>query len=379
MTTLENLGARARARAARDGEAEEREPTSWLPVDLTAALSGVDVEPPTVFARSDQFRLLYRGRVHAFQGESESLKSWAAQFAASQVLAEGNNVLYIDFEDDERGVASRLLALGVEPPDIAKHFIYLRPDEPLRTRHDEATPASSDLLDILESPQLLLAVIDGVTEAMTTEGLDLVSNTDVATWMRRLPRLIAKTGAAVVVVDHLAKDRSNRGRYALGGQHKLAGLTGAAFKFALTKALCRATGTEAVEGRAVITVEKDRPGYLRGRSVDDRIGELLLTSSPDGGVTASVEPPTQGGTTDRRVVTRILEYLSSYNGSSKNAIETGVEGKAAVIRGALSWMAEIEWVRVERKGNGHLHWLTEAGMAQLSSPGTRDEAREGIS
>jgi hypothetical protein len=49
-------------------------------------------------------------------------------------------------------------------------------------------------------------------------------------------------------------------RFALGGQHKLAGLTGAAYKFTTAKFFTRATGTEPVVGRVIITVEKDRPG-----------------------------------------------------------------------------------------------------------------------
>ena len=55
-------------------------------------------------------------------------------------------------------------------------------------------------------------------------------------------------------------------RFALGGQHKLAGLTGAAYKFTTAKFFTRATGTEPVVGRVIITVEKDRPGYVRGRT-----------------------------------------------------------------------------------------------------------------
>ena len=53
---------------------------------------------------------------------------------------------------------------------------------------------------------------------------------------------------------------------ALGGQHELAGLTGAAYKFTTAKFFTRATGTEPVVGRVIITVEKDRPGYVRGRT-----------------------------------------------------------------------------------------------------------------
>jgi hypothetical protein len=366
--------------AVLDGEAivdeafaEPRVPTSWAPVDLTDALARVDVDPPTLFERSDGLCLLYPGRTHAFQGESESCKSWAAQLAVKQTIQRGENCLYIDFEDDAAGVVSRLFALGLAADEIAAHFVYIRPDEPLNGRHGEATPASSDLLTALEGGRFALVVIDGVTEAMATEGLVLTDNGDIAVWMRRLPRRLARTGAAVVVVDHVTKDRMSQGRYAIGGQHKLAGLTGAAYKFTLTKWFSRATGSEPVEGRVLISVEKDRPGYVRGRANEDKVGELRLTSWPDGGVSAAIDLVVAGAVTDQKMLSRILEHLAIYDGSSKNGIEGAVEGKAAVIRETLSWMAERGWVRVERKGAGHLHWLTDIGRAELGGSGTRDE------
>jgi hypothetical protein len=352
---------------------DEPEPTSWAPVDLTSALQGDDVEPPACLERSDGLRLLYPGRVHAFQGESESLKSWAALLACQQEIAAGNDVLYIDFEDDARGIVTRLRALGLSAEEILARFVYLRPDEPLRTRHDEPTPAGGDLQQVLADRSFALVVIDGVTEAMTIEGLDLMSNADVATWMRRLPRRLARSGAAVVVIDHLPKDRTNQGRYSLGAQHKLSGLDGAAYKFQLVHYFSRALGTDPVDGRAVISVEKDRPGYVRGRCIEDKVGELHLTSYPDGGVTGDIDAPTGTGQPDAKLLERVLGYLAVYDGSSKNAIELGVEGRGTAIRDALAWVVSSSLVTVELKGRSHLHWLTEDGRTWLRTNEGRDE------
>jgi hypothetical protein len=239
--------------------------------------------------------------VHSFQGESESLKSWAALLASREAIRNGTDVLYVDFEDDDRGVTGRLRALGLSPEEILKHFVYIRPDEALRTRHDEPTAGADDLRLVLAGRSFALSVVDGVTEAMTTEGLDLMGNTDVAIWMRRLPKRLARMGPAVVVIDHLPKDRTNQGRYAIGAQHKLSGLDGATYKFQIVHYFSRATGTEPVEGRATITVEKDRVGYIRGHCVDpkDVVGDLILTAYPDGGVSGSIEVPTEGALHDR--------------------------------------------------------------------------------
>ncbi len=187
---------------------------TWHPVDLTAALTKADIEPPTMWERSDGQRFIYPARVHWFQGESESLKSWAAQIVVAEQVSAGAHVLYIDLEDDDRSVVARLLALGASPDDIAAHLIYVRPDEPMHP---------DDLAALLALHPYGLAVIDGVTEAMTLDQLSYLDNTDIATWMRALPKKIARTGAAVICIDHVTKATESQGRYAIGGQHKLAG------------------------------------------------------------------------------------------------------------------------------------------------------------
>ncbi len=366
------LASRAPAHNDRAVEGMIPEPTTWAPVDLApVVLRDATVDPPSVLARSDGVYLLYPSRVHAFQGEPESLKSWAAQLAAMQVISWGDDVLYIDFEDTEVGVVSRLRAMGLAAGSIASHLVYIRPDEPLRMRHNALTPAGVEFENLLARRSFALCVIDGVTEAMAIEGLDLLSNADVATWIRRLPRPIAEKGAAVVVLDHVPKDRTNQGRYAIGAQHKLATLTGAAYKFSVKSPLARATGTTPVEARVIMTVEKDRPGFVRARAIDGKIAELRITSWPEGNVSASLEPPTEGPDADSEVAYRILEFLAHYDGSPKNGVEHGVEGNATAIRNALRWAVDQRWVRVEQKGNRHLLHLTDLGRAQLG--GTGDE------
>ena len=67
-------------------------------------------------------------------------------------------------------------------------------------------------------------VIDGMTEAMVLHSLDPDHNADVARFMATLPRVLTKTGASVIVIDHVTKARESRGRYAIGAQHKLAAI-----------------------------------------------------------------------------------------------------------------------------------------------------------
>lgn len=349
-----------------NSSAADEDRCTWEPIDLSDALAGIDVPPPTMLARTDGVPLIYPGRTHQFAGESESCKTWAALLCVLQILNHGRRVLWIDFEDDERGIVARLLSIGASRDNIRTQFTYIRPEEPLHDSHGRATAGNAALGVVLEAGPWDLAVIDGVTEAMTTEGLDLMSNADAAAWSRRLPkRITTATGAAVIVIDHVTKSSEGRGRFAIGAQHKLAGLTGAAFTFDVQKRLARAVN-EPVEGAVKITVMKDRPGHVRGHARSDVIGVLELTSYPDGALTARIAPPGESSTVpDFDLLLKIGQLLAVYDGASKNRIESDVDAKAERIRNALGWMIANGWVTVVKAGATHRHHLTDDGCKGL--------------
>lgn len=343
-------------------------PSTWQPQDLSDALNGVDIEPPRVMQRDDGAHLVYPGRIHWFQGESESLKSWSAQVAVVQELDKGNAVLYIDMEDEARGVVSRLLAMGASPDAIRERLHYIRPEEPLIDRHGRATVGHVILGQLLEANTYSLCVIDGVTEAMTVEDLDLLSNADSAAWMRRLPKRISRLGPAVICIDHVVKSAENRGRYAIGAQHKLAGVDGATYSFTMVAPLGRAD-KEPITAQVNIDIQKDRPGYVRSKSENGRAGALEITSWPDGTITAKITASPTIPAPPLDLVGRIMDYLCTYDGSTQRNIEDHVDGKAATIRAALAWLCDDVrgWVKVEQKGRSHLHWVTSTGRAEWSS------------
>ena len=145
------------------------------------------------------------------------------------MLLTDGRVLWIDFEDDERGVVGRLKALGVPDDVILARFGYINPDEPLGDGVKRIARSRVDLAEALGEPWDLV-VIDGVTESMALEGFNLNDNTDAADWQRRLPKYAARTtGAPVACIDHVTKSSENRGRWAIGAQHKLAGTSGVTF------------------------------------------------------------------------------------------------------------------------------------------------------
>lgn len=347
--------------AGDEGQSEDTgKSSSWTPVDLDDALEGVDVNPPAWWRRSDGTPLVYSGRTHWFQGPSESLKSMAAQMLVAEVLEAGAPVLYIDFEDDDRGVVARLLSMGVAPGCIRALLTYVRPDEALQDRHGKWTPGGLDYLRLLEQrPEVV--ILDGVTEAMTTEGMDLLDNGDTARWMRLLPKRLADTGAAVVVIDHTTKNAESAGRHAIGAQHKLAGVTGATYKFEVVRPLARAV-LDPVTGQVKVTVTKDRPGWVRGRCEEGQVGLFEVTSYPDGGLTAAMMAPgAESQAVDLELVGEILTHLATYEGATGRHIEAALDVKATRVRGAIKAAIGRGWIRVQKVGSSHQHHLTDQG------------------
>ena len=208
--------------------------------------------------RSDGQCLIYPGKTHSFHGESESGKSLILQAECARLVSSGQHVLYLDFEDDEVSVIGRLLQFGVRPDDILAHFDYRRPDSnPAGTPHDQR--AWDDML----SQRYALCVIDGVTNCLSLFGLKTIDNDDLSEWQREVPDTIARhTGAGVAMVDHVTKSTDGRGRYAVGGQQKMNGLTGAAY----TVEILHGPVSPGRKALLDLRVGKDRQGTVRTTS-----------------------------------------------------------------------------------------------------------------
>jgi hypothetical protein len=186
----------------------------------------------------------------------------------------------------------------------------VRPDEPL-----------SDIEPLL-ALRPSLAVLDGLTEALVLHGLDLRDNTDVARSLALLPRPLQRSGASVVLLDHVAKDTEARGRWAIGAQHKLAGVD-VAYLLDVLEPFGRGR-----DGHVRILVQKDRPGFIRRYAVDKRCADLRLSSSDEGGVSYELAAPEE-----RKVFrpTGLMEKVSrtveEESGLSKRALRTAEGGK----------------------------------------------------
>ncbi|MGW3427530.1 AAA family ATPase [Streptomyces melanosporofaciens] len=324
-------------------EAPTREPVprTWAAQDLTTVLDGSYQPPqPTVGRRDDGIGLFYPGRMSSVASESEAGKTWLALITCLQEINDGNHVLYLDFEDDAGGVVGRLLCLGANPSDIMERFHYVRP---------ENTPSDIDLLDLATVLKFrpTLAVVDGVTEGMSLFGLELKDNTDVAKFGRTLLRPLANSGAAVVTLDHVVKSSENRGRYSIGGVHKLNGLNGVMYMLENI----RPFGV-GVTGKSRIRVAKDRPGQVRKSGLPHQSGmhwfaDLVVKSESAEFATAHLYTPIQRDEEDRQAdedekrLNAIKRKVLAAVGGAKDpltgkGIEDRVTGKAVDVRRAVA-------------------------------------------
>ncbi|MBB2990262.1 hypothetical protein FHR72_001730 [Mycolicibacterium iranicum] len=315
---------------------------SWHPVDLESVLVG-DWQPPSpaVGRRSDGVGMFYPAKVHSVASESEGLKTWMLLAAAFDEIRKGNHVLFVDFEDDEGGVVGRLLTLQLSREQIRTYFHYVRPTEPLTTATNVADLAAS-----VTTYRPTLAVVDGITEGMTMHGLNPLDNQDIAKFGRILPRRLARAGCATVCLDHVVKDAESRGRYALGGVHKLNAIDGAAFILE-----GRDPFGIGLTGRSSILIAKDRPGQLRKHAHPRKdklfaFGELVLTSHDESYVEFEIRPDAPVASEFRPTVLmgKICAALAEHGPMSQRKILATVAGKREYAINALALLQRDGYV-----------------------------------
>jgi AAA domain len=324
---------------------KDRPDSSWAPVNLEPILEGgTDDPPPSILTRTDGQALFYTSRVHVIAGEPESGKGWLVCRAVVDELHAHQHVVYIDFETTASEIVSRLVSLGARVDEVVEFFHYIRPDEPL----GDVDPASI-------ATGATLVIVDGTTEALATFGLKLESNTDQAAFLKMLARPMADAGAAVVLLDHVTKDRDRRGRWAIGSQHKLAGTD---VTYMLDQKMPFGRG---LSGVSRLTVSKDRPGYIRAASVSGKTaGDVRLSSDPDtGSVAVEIHPGVAAS--DFRP-TFLMERISRYlEGQDEKPSRTGlldaVQGHNDHKRRALECLIQEGYVGFEPgPRNSHFHF-----------------------
>ena len=101
-----------------------------------------------------------RGHFVLVHGEPTAGKSLVMAEATRQVVADGENVVFLDYEGTGRGMAERLAELGTDTGD-ADRITYLRPGS--------APLATVARLAVAEQPALV--VVDGLASALANKVL----------------------------------------------------------------------------------------------------------------------------------------------------------------------------------------------------------------
>ncbi|OCB38781.1 hypothetical protein A5675_15345 [Mycobacterium malmoense] len=164
-------------------------------------------------------------------------------------LTQGRLVVYVHYEESTpASTIERLRLLGVDADAIAAGLRFVAP----------RWPARIEWIVPLLTPAPGLVVHDGVNEAMSLIGADIMAADGAARFRRLLITPFLRVGAASIACDHLPKDREGRGHDAYGSVHKGNALDGA--RYVLENATPFGRG---LRGVSHLFVTKDRPGQLR--------------------------------------------------------------------------------------------------------------------
>lgn len=334
---------------------------SWWPRSMAELIADAKTpEPePKYLRRTDGVSLLYRGKLSSIAGEPESCKGWLACLAAAQVLKSGAAVLYVDFEDDDVGIVRRLRALGVEDAVLRAQCMVMHPMSTsgwFASKTTNEHRAFQGVLTALAKRGLGLLVFDGVTSALSLDGLDPNNNAEVVKWINFCASLCRKHNCAGLLVDHVTKTNP-KDRYASGAGQKLAGITGSQFK----AEYIGAPFSEASPGYVRISVTKDRPGKLRkhafGKGHVQAIADMHLevVNESQQQIRAWLDKPaielTDSGEMKLTALQgRIGKYLqNATTPRSTSDIKAGVKGQDKQLLAALNQMVDDGRV-VQKKG-----------------------------
>ncbi|WP_243074823.1 AAA family ATPase [Microbacterium sp. SS28] len=228
--------------------------TSTAYINVSDILERGDVKPPvpTVGRRSDGTGLFYREQANLVFGDPESGKTLIAQCAAADEMSMGRAALIIDL--DHNGAAatiSRLVSMGVDEavlrdPDL---FRYCQPEDA-----DHLAVVVKEAVEW--KPAIIL--LDSLGELLPMFGASSNSPDDFTRVHAAVIKPLTKSGAAVLVIDHLPKNRDSQSFGSTGTTAKKRAIGGTSLRVTVQEPFRPGIG-----GRAQVTLNKDRHGGLR--------------------------------------------------------------------------------------------------------------------
>ncbi|OCB14199.1 hypothetical protein A5717_11620 [Mycolicibacterium porcinum] len=164
-------------------------------------------------------------------------------------LIAGHDVVYVHYEEADPGsTIERLRLLGVADTVMQERLHFVGP----------ACAVRREWLAELLALAPTLAVHDGVNEAMSLHGAEIMAADGASEFRRRLIVPFLTAGAATIACDHLPLVRDGSRRDAYGSVHKGNALNGARLALENVEPFGRG-----MRGVSHVFVTKDRPGQLR--------------------------------------------------------------------------------------------------------------------
>ena len=307
-----------------------------------SGLIGVPHKPlvPVLLHYDNQERGLFYPDAHnLIAASSGSGKSWLQAITMHQQIVRGNHVVIIDYEMNMRTWFTRMQLLGATDAQLALVH-YCAPDAPLQYKAqygERVTQITQDILleelhRINNAGNLTWVCIDGVTNAMTANSLQLMDNQDIALFWQLLPQAIVKhlPGIGVGLNDHVPKNAKGDTVLPIGGQHKVATTTGSAFTMRAVSQLAKYPTLH--DGHYLLKLIKDRNGEVGLQQTE--VAQIILTPSMRGPYTYQVLPYTgdavQAANSERD---KVLQAIDDCNQAKSKATQsqliamTGIKNK----------------------------------------------------
>lgn len=316
--------------------------------DLTPWLTGTAPEIVTTIGHTDTNPLLYPGRIHTIAGEPGMGKTWVANIITSQELAAGHQVAWIDLEDNPATLIKRLKQLATPNLHLLKYA------DPQTRGHTLALHGQLDNIHLI--------VVDAMAEIVSQSGADPNDNAGVANVITQILRPLTLSGAAILIIDHVAKSTSDTNRWAIGAQHKLAAVDGAAYILDTEEAISRGRETT-----LKLKIAKDRPGHVGPMKTTARLLHVAATEAGD--ITWQWQTPGPDTPAARQNRRRhdIYEYVaSSLDPVSQRMIERDIKGKREDIRDDVKALIAHGYLRTEQGTRGSMQIQTGKYLAQNS-------------
>jgi hypothetical protein len=304
------------------------------------AAEGFKREMPSLCQYDDARWLLYAGRINEIHGEPSVGKTNIALCICAEVMQDGLRVLYLDPEDNAKGIGSRFIALGGRQADLLERMHYVENPEPsefaaLHAWARENKPA--------------LVVLDGLAEALAAEGLSEDKPAEVLQFFRERIRPFTETGAAVLISDHVAKDKESRGDWPRGSGSKMGRYDGAVYAAKLKKAY-----SPEIDGSVRLVVAKDRNGGVgpKGHIATD----LHFGHDDEGRPDIRFEPP-QDEVKEKWRPTGLMQKISEFieqNGPQSTRSLRDL-GNSDYVDKAIAELKLDGHLVVEKQGSANMH------------------------